>query len=128
MTEPDGTNGSKHHHASLGSAIFRTDHEYHGSFRNHENISDINIGGKMSGFGEYPRGTWDFPSRQEPTGFETAKVNRIQRNTPGGQGSGNQGNGNVFAQSDPQEDRWATPQAAGIGGGWGSGPDSEPPF
>jgi hypothetical protein len=46
MTEPDGTNGSKHHHASLGSAIFRTDHEYHGSLRNHENISDINIGGK----------------------------------------------------------------------------------
>ncbi|MDR6689000.1 hypothetical protein J2Y41_004600 [Arthrobacter sp. 1088] len=115
MTEPDGTNGSKHHHASLGSANFRTDHEYHGSFRNHENVSDINIGGKMSGFGEYPRGSGDYPSRQEPTGFETAKVNRTQRST------NSAGNGQA-QQGDP----WAVQQSSG--GNWGSGPDSEPPF
>jgi hypothetical protein len=82
----------------------------------------------MSGFGEYPRGTGDPALGHELTGFEIAKVNRTQRTTQAG-GNGYQGNGSPAGQSVPQDDPWATPQTAGTtGGGWGSGPDSEPPF
>jgi single-strand DNA-binding protein len=63
--------------------------------------------------------------------YANAKVNRTQRS--GGQGGqtgggfGNQGNTNTAGQAAPQEDPWATPQTS-VAGGWGNGPDSEPPF
>jgi single-strand DNA-binding protein len=62
--------------------------------------------------------------------YANAKVNRTQRSAQGGQGAGgfgNQGNTNTAGQAAPQEDPWATPQTSGAGG-WGNGPDSEPPF
>jgi single-strand DNA-binding protein len=63
--------------------------------------------------------------------YANAKVNRTQRSgAQGGQGAGgfgNQGNAGP-GQSAPQEDPWATPQTTSTGGGWGNGPDSEPPF
>lgn len=63
--------------------------------------------------------------------YANAKINRTQRSAAqGGQGAGsfgNQGNTNPAGQATPQEDPWATP-ATGGAGGWGSGPDSEPPF
>lgn len=43
---------------------------------------------------------------------------------PSRNGGGNQ---SQSRQSAPQEDPWATP-AASNNGGWGNGPDSEPPF
>jgi single-strand DNA-binding protein len=64
--------------------------------------------------------------------YANAKVNRAQRSNQGGQGAGagfaNQGAGSQPGQSFPQDDPWATPQAASSAGGWGNGPDSEPPF
>lgn len=73
--------------------------------------------------------------------FATAKVNRTQRSGSGNSGGGNRGSaqqgrsasqggsrqqgGNQ--QAAQQEDPWATPGASD-GGGWGNGPDSEPPF
>lgn len=60
--------------------------------------------------------------------YTAAKVNRTQRGNQGGQGSGYQGNGNAAAQSGPQDDPWGIPAASNAGGGWGTGPDSEPPF
>jgi single-strand DNA-binding protein len=74
--------------------------------------------------------------------FANAKVNRTQRSGSGNQGSsqqgrsasqggsrqqGNQGGGGFAGNGQSQEDPWATPGAAD-GGGWGNGPDSEPPF
>jgi single-strand DNA-binding protein len=62
--------------------------------------------------------------------YANAKVNRTQRSNEGGQGAGgfgNQGNTDPAGQAAPQEDPWATPQTSGAGG-WGNGPDSEPPF
>lgn len=56
----------------------------------------------------------------------TAKVNRTQR-SGNGNGGGNQGGGFGGGQQ-AQDDPWATPAAATTGGGWGNGPDSEPPF
>ncbi|MGO4188530.1 single-stranded DNA-binding protein [Pseudarthrobacter sp. TAF60_1] len=59
-----------------------------------------------------------------------AKVNRTQRSYQGGQagsGFGDQGNGSRGSQSAPQDDPWGIP-AASTAGGWGTGPDSEPPF
>ena len=65
--------------------------------------------------------------------YANAKVNRTQRqNTAGGSGGqgsagawgGNQGStGNIS----PQDDPWATPGVSNAGG-WGAGPDAEPPF
>ena len=50
--------------------------------------------------------------------YANAKVNRTQRSgNGGGQSSGGQ----------QQDDPWATPTATNAGG-WGNGPDSEPPF
>jgi single-strand DNA-binding protein len=62
--------------------------------------------------------------------YATAKVNRQQRGnqaTPptGQRGGGQDGQG---GQSFPQDDPWATPQGVGNTSGWGSGPDTEPPF
>lgn len=51
--------------------------------------------------------------------YANAKVNRTQRNS-----SGNQQQPRTQA---PQQDPWASP-AAQNAGGWGNGPDSEPPF
>jgi single-strand DNA-binding protein len=62
--------------------------------------------------------------------YANAKVNRTQRS--GGQnGQGGNGGfgGNSQATSPPaaQDDPWATPGVSNAGG-WGNGPDSEPPF
>lgn len=54
--------------------------------------------------------------------YANAKVNRTQRS---GNGQGNGGLGGN-SQSSTQEDPWATPPANT--GGFGNGPDSEPPF
>ncbi len=80
--------------------------------------------------------------------YANAKVNRTQRsggqggqggfgggnsggfggNSGGNQGGNSGGNwgGNQPAQQ--QDDPWATPGVSNAGGGWGNGPDSEPPF
>ncbi|SKB97651.1 single-strand binding protein [Arthrobacter sp. 49Tsu3.1M3] len=80
--------------------------------------------------------------------YANAKVNRTQRsggqggqggfgggNSGGGFGGGqgaNQGSntGGTWGGNQPaaQEDPWATPGVSNAGGGWGNGPDSEPPF
>jgi single-strand DNA-binding protein len=85
--------------------------------------------------------------------YANAKVNRTQRSGAGGAGNGAQGgfgggnNGGGFGGSNSggnqggnsggfgggnqqaaQEDPWATPGVSNAGGGWGNGPDSEPPF
>lgn len=62
--------------------------------------------------------------------YANAKVNRTQRSNQGGQaggGFGNQRTGGGGVQSAPQDDPWAVPTASNAGG-WGNGPDSEPPF
>lgn len=59
--------------------------------------------------------------------YANAKVNRTQRsNNQGGQGN-SQGGNNWGGQPPAQEDPWATPGVSNAGG-WGNGPDSEPPF
>ncbi|WP_285320696.1 single-stranded DNA-binding protein [Pseudarthrobacter sp. lyk4-40-TYG-27] len=60
--------------------------------------------------------------------YANAKVNRTQRGTQGGRGSGFQGTGNNQPQTGPQDDPWAVPATSNTAGGWGNGPDSEPPF
>ncbi|MET3204909.1 MULTISPECIES: single-stranded DNA-binding protein [unclassified Arthrobacter] len=85
--------------------------------------------------------------------YANAKVNRTQRSGGGGAGNGAQGgfggnsgggfgggnsggnqggnSGGSFGggnQPAAQEDPWATPGVSNAGGGWGNGPDSEPPF
>ena len=80
--------------------------------------------------------------------YANAKVNRTQRsggqggqggfgggNSGGGFGGGSGGNqggnsGGTWGGNQPaaQEDPWATPGVSNAGGGWGNGPDSEPPF
>ena len=80
--------------------------------------------------------------------YANAKVNRTQRsggqggqggfgggNSGGGFGGGQGGNqggntGGTWGGNQPaaQEDPWATPGVSSAGGGWGNGPDSEPPF
>lgn len=63
--------------------------------------------------------------------YANAKVNRTQRsNNQGGQqggGFGGQQQGNQWGGQPPQDDPWATPGVSNAGG-WGNGPDSEPPF
>jgi single-strand DNA-binding protein len=62
--------------------------------------------------------------------YAKAKVNRTQRTQDGqvGGGFGSQGNGNQGAQSAPHDDPWGIPATSNAGGGWGNGPESEPPF
>ncbi|MDQ0031516.1 single-stranded DNA-binding protein [Arthrobacter bambusae] len=60
--------------------------------------------------------------------YANAKVNRTQRGTQSVQGNGVQGNGNTPQQAGPQDDPWAVPATSNAAGGWGGGPDSEPPF
>jgi single-strand DNA-binding protein len=81
--------------------------------------------------------------------YANAKVNRTQRSGSGngggngggnnrgggqqgggfggGQQGGQQGGGFGGQQNVQQEDPWATPGVSNAGG-WGNGPDSEPPF
>jgi single-strand DNA-binding protein len=63
--------------------------------------------------------------------YANAKVSRTQRSGGNGQGfsntptsTDNWGGNQPAAQEDP----WATPGVSNSGGGWGSGPDSEPAF
>ncbi|MDR7166243.1 single-strand DNA-binding protein [Pseudarthrobacter oxydans] len=64
--------------------------------------------------------------------YANVKVNRTQRS--GGQagqgngGFGNQGNTRAAGQPAAQDDPWAAPATSNASGGWGAGPDSEPPF
>jgi single-strand DNA-binding protein len=63
--------------------------------------------------------------------YANVKVNRTQRSSQGGQaggGFGGQGGGNQGGSSQPQDDPWGLPTAKATAGGWGNGPDSEPPF
>ena len=84
--------------------------------------------------------------------YANAKVNRTQRSGGqggqggfgggnsggfggggfgGGQGANQGGNtGGTWGGNQPaaQEDPWATPGVRNAGGGWGNGPDSDPPF
>ena len=56
--------------------------------------------------------------------YASAKVQRTARS---GQGSG--GAGQATGPSSPAaDDPWAAPATSSNGGGWGNGPDSEPPF
>jgi hypothetical protein len=80
--QPDGSDGSKHHHAPLGSTLLRTDHEYHRSFTNHENMSNIHTRPETGEIGEYPRGTWPSVLLHELTGFGIATVQRSQGPRP----------------------------------------------
>ena len=59
--------------------------------------------------------------------FANAKVNRTQRSGNGGGQQAQQGGGWGGNQPAP-DDPWAAPAATGNAGGWGNGPDSEPPF
>ncbi len=56
--------------------------------------------------------------------YANAKVNRTQRNGNSGGFGGQQQPATAAA---PQTDPWATPAVANPGG-WGNGPESEPPF
>lgn len=58
--------------------------------------------------------------------YAQAKVQRVQRSNGqgGGFGGGGQAGGSPSA---PADDPWATPGVSNAGG-WGNGPDSEPPF
>lgn len=57
--------------------------------------------------------------------WATAKVTKAQKSNGGGFGNTAQPAG--FGPSTAQEDPWATPGVSNAGG-WGNGPDSEPPF
>ncbi|UOK18398.1 ssDNA binding protein [Arthrobacter phage BruhMoment] len=68
--------------------------------------------------------------------YANVKVNRTQRNNQGGGGFGgnNQGGNQNYNQGgqqrggqQQQDDPWATPGVSNAGG-WGNGPDSDPPF
>jgi single-strand DNA-binding protein len=71
--------------------------------------------------------------------YASAKVTRTQRSGSGGAGGGNAQGGGGFQggaqpgnswQQQPADDPWGAPAAAGAtgAGGWGYGPESEPPF
>ncbi|MGC0237307.1 single-stranded DNA-binding protein [Arthrobacter sp. SD76] len=59
--------------------------------------------------------------------YANAKVNRTQRSGNQGNGGGQQGGGYGGGNYQQQDDPWATPGVSNSGG-WGNGPDSEPPF
>lgn len=69
--------------------------------------------------------------------YANAKVNRTQRSgsgdggnsggNRGGNQNSNRGNQGGYATSPQGEDPWATPGVSDAGG-WGNGPDNEPPF
>ncbi|THJ65674.1 single-stranded DNA-binding protein [Arthrobacter echini] len=68
--------------------------------------------------------------------YASAKVTRTQRNnnasgTGGGnnQGGGGQSRDQAWQSQQPADDPWAAPANTGTNaGGWGNGPDTEPPF
>jgi len=58
----------------------------------------------------------------------SAKVVKAQKNNSSG-GLGGQQHGGGFNATPAESDPWATPAVnPNNGGGWGNGPDSEPPF
>ena len=61
--------------------------------------------------------------------YANAKVNRTQRADNSGGNTG-QASGGTWGGNQPaaQGDPWATPGVSSNGGGWGNGPDNEPPF
>ena len=59
--------------------------------------------------------------------YATAKVQRTQRNNNSSGFGNQQSQPSGFGPSTAQQDPWATPGVSN-GGGWGNGPDSEPPF
>jgi len=60
--------------------------------------------------------------------YAQAKVQRITRSQQPPGGGWNQGGGQP-ANQPPQDDPWSTPAGASANaGGWGNGPDTEPPF
>jgi single-strand DNA-binding protein len=61
--------------------------------------------------------------------YASAKVTRTARSGGQGAGGGNWGGGQpAGATPAAAEDPWATPGVSNAGGGWGNGPESEPPF
>jgi len=68
--------------------------------------------------------------------YASAKVQRTQRSGGQNAGGGNSWGGGQPAgapsssggQPPAQDDPWATPGVSNPGGGWGNGPDREPPF
>ncbi|MEV7574326.1 single-stranded DNA-binding protein [Pseudarthrobacter sp. NPDC089323] len=61
--------------------------------------------------------------------YASAKINRTQRSAQGGQPSGGYGaQGNGANPAGQQDDPWGLPTASANAGGWGNGPDTEPPF
>ncbi|QJD53367.1 ssDNA-binding protein [Arthrobacter phage StevieBAY] len=69
----------------------------------------------------------------------SGQMKRVQRGNGGNSGGGGFGGGNYSGgsmaggnnnrtQAPQQDDPWATPSTNAGGGGWGNGPDSEPPF
>jgi single-strand DNA-binding protein len=60
--------------------------------------------------------------------YATAKVQRTQRSGNSGGNGGWNGGGQAASSPPPQDDPWAAPGATANAGGWGNGPDSEPPF
>lgn len=63
--------------------------------------------------------------------YATANVTRTQRSNNGGGFSGGQASGGGFGggntQTVQQDDPWATPGVSNAGG-WGNGPEQDPPF
>jgi single-strand DNA-binding protein len=60
--------------------------------------------------------------------YATAKVARKAKGQGGGGNWGGGGQANANAGQLPPDDPWATPGNTASAGGWGNGPDSEPPF
>jgi single-strand DNA-binding protein len=60
--------------------------------------------------------------------YATAKVMRKARPDQVAPGGGFGGGGRTAAAGPPQDDPWATPGNTASAGGWGNGPDAEPPF
>ncbi|QRI45462.1 ssDNA binding protein [Arthrobacter phage Leona] len=59
--------------------------------------------------------------------FATVKVQRAYRSGQGS-GGGQSGAGPSSSGQPAGDDPWAAPGVSSNGGGWGNGPDSEPPF
>jgi single-strand DNA-binding protein len=60
--------------------------------------------------------------------YATAKIMRKARPDQVAPGGGFGGGRTAAAAGPPQDDPWATPGNTASAGGWGNGPDSEPPF
>jgi single-strand DNA-binding protein len=60
--------------------------------------------------------------------YATAKVARKAKAGGGTWSGGGGGQANSSAGQLPPDDPWATPTSTATAGGWGNGPDAEPPF